>query len=340
MICNWTYGELDASNHSSNECSYAVDAENVHHHLKTRLCCGAVESEAHSGGEATCAQPAACEYCHTPYGELNADHHTESPTIKPDASNASLHDISYACCGFITSETHSGGEATCTVVAICDQCGVGYGEKNPENHASDAVTYLLREDNASMHDLYHSCCSQHIDKQYHTGGTATCASEASCQYCGALYGVKDPSHHSSDEYSYAPNPSDGNRHLKVHACCGKEISDEEHSGGEANCLHGMLCTYCGAAYGDKTDHAYDNSCDAICNACGELTRAHSFHADDDDNRLCDVCSIELAGESLSGRAISAIATASAGVACLGGFSLIWFGIKKKSWSALVKWLLG
>ncbi|MBQ7827191.1 MAG: hypothetical protein IJ386_02875 [Clostridia bacterium] len=339
-VCGWSYGELDPTNHSSLECSYTPDAENANNHLKTHICCGAVESELHSGGEATCIVLASCEHCNTPYGELDLDNHAELPTIVPDEEDSSIHNISYACCDFVTSEAHSGGEASCIAVSICDKCGEGYGEKNPENHASDTITYLIREDNASMHDLYHSCCQEYIDKEYHTGGVATCASAALCEHCGALYGTIDPSNHSSDEYSYTQNPSDDNKHLKVHACCGKEISDEEHSGGEANCLHGTLCEYCGVDYGEKTDHAYDNSCDAICNVCGELTRALSFHADDDDNKLCDVCGSELPDESLSGGAISAIATSSAVVAGLGGSSLLWFVIKKKSWSALLKLLLG
>ena len=339
-VCGWIYGELDPTNHSSLECSYIPDAENANNHLKTHICCGAVESELHSGGEATCVKLASCEHCNTPYGELDANNHATLPTIVPNESDASLHNISYGCCGFTVSEAHSGGNASCIASPVCDGCGASYGEKNPESHASDSVTYLIREDNASMHDLYHSCCHEYIDKQYHTGGIATCESAALCEHCGTPYGDLDSSNHATKECSYVLSYADENKHLKVYACCGKEISDEEHSGGEANCLHGMLCEHCGVDYGEKTDHAYDNSCDAICNVCGELARALSFHADNDGNKLCDVCGIEPPKERLSGGAISAIATSSTVVVGLGAFSLFWFVIKKKSWSALLKWLLG
>ena len=339
-ICTWTYGELDPTNHSSTECSYAPDAENASGHLKTHLCCGAVEFEEHSGGEATCVKLASCEHCNIPYGEFDANNHATLPTIVPNESDASLHNISYACCQLTVSKAHTGGKANCISSPVCDGCGVSYGEKDPESHASDGITYLVREDNASMHDLYHSCCHEYIDKQYHTGGIATCESAALCEHCGTPYGDLDSSNHTTQEYSYVQNSLDESKHFKVYACCGKEISDEDHSGGEANCLHGMLCEYCGADYGEKTDHAYDNSCDAICNVCGELTRALSFHADNDGNKLCDVCGVELPKERLSGGAISAIATSSTVVVGLGAFSLFWFVIKKKSWSALLKLLIG
>ncbi len=339
-VCNWTYGELDLTNHSSDDSTYTLDPQNTNNHLQTHVCCGMFESKAHTGGEATCIALAACEYCKSPYGELAPDNHAQPPVILSHESDASLHNISYACCGFAISEAHSGGEATCIAVKICEKCDTGYGEKNFENHVSDDITYLIREDNSSMHDIYHSCCHEYIDKEYHTGGVATCKSGALCEYCGTPYGDIDPENHATDEYSYEQSPSDAGKHTKAHACCGEEISNEVHSGGEANCLYGKLCEYCGVYYGEKTDHVYDNGCDAICNVCGELTRALSFHTNDDGDGSCDVCATAIPKEGLSGGAISAIATSSTVVAGLGGFSLFWFVIKKKSWSALLKLLLG
>ncbi len=338
--CGWSYGELDPTNHSMDDSLYVIDPENANNHLQTHLCCGMVESKAHSGGEATCIELASCEYCHAPHGELAPDNHAQLPIIRADEDDAMLHSITYGCCGLVIYEAHSGGEATCIAVKICEICDTGYGELDVANHASDNITYLIREDNASMHDLYHSCCHEYIDKEYHTGGEANCSSAALCERCGTPYGNKEPSNHASGEYSYVQSSSDASKHMKLRACCGEEISEEAHTGGEANCLHGTLCEFCGADYGEKTDHAYDNGCDAICNVCGELTRALTFHADDDRNRHCDVCDTELPRERLSGGSISAIATSSTVVAGLGGFSIFWFVIKKKSWAALLKLLLG
>ena len=78
-------------------------------------------------------------------------------------------------------------------------------------------------------------------------------------------------------------------------------------------------------------------------ACGDKANL-AAHADGDGDGKCDTCeyaiSIEIPGsedpdpsednEELSGGAIAAIAVGSAAVLGLGGFSLIWFGIQKKS----------
>ena len=39
---------------------------------------------------------------------------------------------------FTNCADHTGGEATCTTPAVCDTCGAGYGELNPDNHRYDA----------------------------------------------------------------------------------------------------------------------------------------------------------------------------------------------------------
>ncbi len=340
LDCGWTYGEVDPTNHSSDACTYARDPENANRHLQTHTCCGLVEAKEHSGGEATCIAFAVCEYCNTPYGELAPDNHAEMPTLIPDVNNSLLHNICYGCCKLTIPEAHSGGEATCIATKICEKCDTGYGDIDSKNHASDNITYIVCEDNATMHDLYHSCCHEYIDKEYHTGGEATCKSGALCEYCGTPYGKIDPSNHATEEYSYVKSLLDGSKHTKSRACCGEGAIDEAHSGGEANCLHGTLCEYCGTDYGEKSGHTYADDCDAICEICGKLTRSLTFHTDDDGNKLCDVCGTDIPRKPLSGGAISAIATSSTVAAGLGGFSLFWFVIKKKSWAALLKLLLG
>ena len=334
-VCGWSYGELNPTNHSSDACTYVADANDPSAHLKTHVCCGAVEQESHSGGVATCVALASCDLCKAPYGALNPHNHAALPTASPDESDASLHRVSYSCCHTTLAEAHTGGLATCTTAAVCTLCGASYGETDPHNHASDQITHLVRKDNASMHDLYHSCCQAYIGKAYHSGGVATCASAALCELCGEPYGHTDPSHHAGDVFAYAQDPANPGQHVKSYACCGEKVANEDHSGGEATCLHGPLCAYCGADYGEAIAHVYDNGCDAVCNVCGQLTRALSFHGDTDGNGRCDVCDLELPKEGLSGGAISAIATTSTVAVGAGSFSLIWFVIKKKKWIDLI-----
>ena len=74
--------------------------------------------------------------------------------------------------------------------------------------------------------------------------------------------------------------------------------------------------------------------------CNEVTRAAGFHTDENNDRLCDTCNVELESKGLSGGAISGIAVGSLTFLGISGFSLFWFVIKKKSWAAPLKLLLG
>ena len=335
--CDWSYGELDPTNHSSDEIKYSHIENDADEHLTTHLCCGGTENQAHTGGVATCATLAKCEKCQASYGELDGDNHEGTSVCLPSEDSTEEHGISYSCCNESWTENHSGGKATCVELAVCKLCGSSYGEIDAQNHANDRYTYLVREDNPSMHDMFHSCCNLYIGKTYHSGGMATCLSPACCIHCGTSYGNTDYSIHESDQFVYFAN---GASHIKAYSCCSEEITAEEHSTTAATCMHGTLCELCGYEQGEKTDHVYDNDCDYICNVCEAVTRAASFHSDKSNDGACDVCGAEVARKKLSGGAVSAIVVGSVTVAGVGGFSLFWFVIKKKSWAELLKLLFG
>lgn len=333
--CDWSYGELDPTNHSSANVKYSQIANNANEHLITHLCCGATENDVHIGGNSTCATLAKCDKCEASYGELNKNNHEKSPICVINADNKDEHKISYPCCNAFGVEAHSGGKATCTDQAVCTLCNEKYGEKDEHNHASDKLEYLVREDNVSMHDVFHSCCHLYVGKSYHSGGKATCNTPALCEHCGVAYGKVDLTVHQSNEYIYI---ADGTVHIKAYACCSKEVAREEHTKAEATCMNGTLCELCGHEDGERAEHIYDNDCDYICNACNEITRAAGFHIDENKDHLCDNCEAEIESEGLSGGAISGIAVGSVAAAGIGGFSLFWFVIKKKSLAALLKLL--
>ena len=119
-----------------------------------------------------------------------------------------------------------------------------------------------------------------------------------------------------------------------------EIGAEVHFGGAQSCKSGTICEGCGVQYREKIEHTYDNACDAICNACGELTRSLVFHIDENNDHSCDSCGAAVESEPLSGGAISAICVSSVAVAGAGGFSLFWFVFKKRSLAELLKLILG
>ncbi|MBE6592893.1 MAG: hypothetical protein E7642_02760 [Ruminococcaceae bacterium] len=161
--CGVEYGALDTRNHTGT-------AEWTHTeitHTKAYECCGtpvvATEDHkwsngvctecgygcSHTGGTATCTSKAICTNCGHSYGEKNANNHTSTVEWK---QTATTHTKAYECCGtpVVATEdhkwsngvctecgyscSHTGGTATCTAKAVCVECGVEYGELNPNNH--------------------------------------------------------------------------------------------------------------------------------------------------------------------------------------------------------------
>lgn len=355
--CGWAYGSVDPDNHSSEECTYAVDSNDPAKHLKIRKCCGMTVSEEHFGGSANCASPARCEGCLAAYGEKDLGNHGDNVDYTVSTADATKHSAHCSACGEIWTEDHSGGTATCATLASCEKCGEGHGELDADAHESEETYYAVRKENPSMHDLLHKCCDAFISKAYHSGGEANCATAAICESCGAEHGKKDPSNHASEEFKYAQSSIDATAHVKYHKCCGVEVAVEAHTGeNTATCEHGNVCNICSREYGDKLEHVYDNDCDAECNECGKVTRSYGFHIDADGDLKCDVCAEDLTvsedetegpGDDtqepdgrISDVAVSGIGTASAVVVGTGGFSAVWFGIKKKSWAELLGLLIG
>lgn len=75
------------------------------------------------------------------------------------------HPYSQGTCLICNSDcTHTGGSANCSALAVCELCGLSYGELGD-----------------------------------HTGGTATCTEPAVCELCGQSYGAVDPLNHTSEE---------------------------------------------------------------------------------------------------------------------------------------------
>ena len=139
------------------------------------------------------------------------------------------------------------------------------------------------------------------------------------------------------------------------------------SGGEATCINKAVCTACNTAYGEiKTTHtpnADDGDCTTAitCSVCNEITTpANTAHKDEDSNEKCDVCNKNLPTtpgtepgtepgtddpntpddpdkkDGLGAGAIVGIVIGSVTVAGVGGFALLWFVIKKKSFADLIR----
>ncbi len=177
-------------------------------------------------------------------GDIAENNHA-STDYSYEQNVGDTHTKKHACCGEIVTgaEACSGGTATCTALATCQNCSDTYG------------TTLS-----------------------HIGGTATCAEQAECSVCGTKYGELDETNHASIEYEYVANT--GDTHTKKYACCDATVdAAEECSGGTATCIEKAICEYCLEAYGDFSEHTYTNACDTSCNVEGcDETRAAGPHS--------------------------------------------------------------
>ena len=78
--CGGEYGVRDYSNHTGTEMTYAVNANDNTKHDAFHTCCGYPEAPAaHTGGNATCKDPAACALCGAAYGEPSGEHAYDDP---------------------------------------------------------------------------------------------------------------------------------------------------------------------------------------------------------------------------------------------------------------------
>ena len=121
----------------------------------------------------------------------------------------------------------------------------------------------------------------------HTGGTATCTTQAVCTVCGASYG--DLADHNNNSLDH-----DSEDHWTICDICGGNAGTHvAHSGGTATCTTQATCTVCGTAYGDLAAHnasGINYNSDGhwtYCTVCGGNAGTVTAHTGTDS---CTVCS--------------------------------------------------
>ncbi len=246
--CGSDYGEL-SDTHGEMSAWYPWDDTQ---HYKYCTDCGLEESFIygdHKGGTATCSTLAVCDDCGQDYGELG-DTHGEMSAWTPYSDTQ--HYKYCTDCGseesFIYGD-HKGGTATCSTLAVCDDCGQDYGE------LSDVHSGLSEWISLGVTQHYRYCldCGRGEAIEYgdHKGGTATCSTLAVCEVCGQDYGDYSDVHGEMSEWAYF----DSDRHFKSCTDCGLEESFiyGDHKGGTATCTTKAVCEDCGQDYGDYSD---------------------------------------------------------------------------------------
>lgn len=164
----------------------------------------------------------------------------------------------YGCTVTRAPAPHHGGIATCRELAICETCGMYYGNYNAYNHTSEETIYVPDQYDTMIHHRVHACCGNVIaTEEHHASVAATCTDQAICTICnseGVSFGELDPNNHTSTEFTYVSNGAF--THNTYHTCCHAFVETANHGGGDATCVALAVCEHCDASYGslDEDDH--------------------------------------------------------------------------------------
>ena len=138
---------------------------------------GSIKDKApHSGGKATCQAKAVCS-CGQSYGEIGTHvfgewHITVLPTCTNTGTKA--HKDCTVC------EKHFAADGI-TEIAILTI------DKDMSNHTGTAFTYTTN--NNGTHKKVYACCgTTAVEYEVCSGGSATCNTKKTCQYCNTTYG--------------------------------------------------------------------------------------------------------------------------------------------------------
>lgn len=303
--CNQWFGDIDPNNHAEPWSAYYIKTETEHE--QHWGCCDMVTTEphdfdengvckvcqygcAHTGGEATCMQPALCEKCGDPYGELNPNNHEYENFMQTEETHTGV-----CMCGAIVTPTeehtweggvctkcnyyceHTGGRATCTERAVCDICGEQYGIAAGHTYS----TVWSKDAQKHWHEC--SACGEKTDEEAHTPGDA--ATETTPQVCTVC--------------NYEITPAWGHTHT-----FDRQDTDAKYLKSAATCtakaVYYYSCT-CGVSgeetftFGGPVAHNYETEWSKdgsshwhACTECGDKTDKEA-HVDEDQNHNCDVC---------------------------------------------------
>ena len=196
-----------------------------------------------------------CKICHNHY---DADYTTRNHIYVYAPGNGTSHVVTcqYDDCNYTATENCSGGTATCTAKAICENCKTAYGSENADNHTGEAtVTKNYKKETCSAEgysgDIHWSCCDAlHtkgtvVNKLAHTeetvtGKAATCTEDGltdgkKCSVCGEVTVeqtvITANGHNFINEVLYkAPSCTDpGNEAYKQCSVCNKYFSGDAAS---------------------------------------------------------------------------------------------------------------
>ncbi len=194
----------------------------------------------HSGGTATCQNPATCGLCNTSYG-TTGDHECDlTRWVSIDDTNHG-HRCKH-CDAFTDIAEHS---YTDSEMNSCDFCGHSAAQECNHHYA------LRIEDDQYLMEKAKDCMS--FDRYY-----------LACEYCFASAKGDTGESFESDrcgEHDISPEwSSDGESHY--HACltpnCEHREDEQECFGGHSDCQNIAVCVVCKNKYGQYGDHVWED----------------------------------------------------------------------------------
>ncbi len=293
--------------------------------------------------------PATGHVNHTPKAEWTAD------------ADSHWHECTGCEGQQLEKAAHSGGVATCTARAVCTGCGNEYGELAPHE-------YTIENGYKGADGHANTCsCGAHETPIAHNPDRleATETEPIKCTVCGYII---TPATGHINHIPKAEWENDANNHWhECTGCEGQQLEKAAHSDENAN----GKCDVCDAdvpVLPPVHNHDYGTAWESDANghwnecACGDKAN-EAAHNDGDADGKCDVCDYDMpttpGGETpeqpenpeqpeqpenpetpeetkgLSGGAIAGIVVGSVAVVGIGGFALVWFVIKKKTWAELI-----
>ena len=326
-----------------------------------------------SGGKATCVNKAVCDVCRTTYGNtvphnttkyngkdrsghwdtcstchnrFNFEKHTPNRE-KADETNPvkcakcgfvitaaghyehtadsewhnsadgtyHYHECTYSGCSEILDKAdHSGGTATCENKAVCSVCGAEYGEKLGHDYGEVKYTWTgndtCKAERVCKHD------SAHIESE-----TATVTAEeikaATCKEKGRMKYTA-----TFENAAFAMQEKEADTDLAPHsfgAWIDEVPATKETTGTKAH----KDCEICGKHFDKDGNEITDLTIEKL-----------PSDVKDSDSGESSGEVIEPEKDGLSGGAITGIVIGSVAVAGIGGFAVLWFAVKKKTFADL------
>ena len=199
---------------------------NAQHKTACSVCDYAITEDC-SGGTASCQRGKICENCHTEYTAKDPNAHnwnaetgecdvtgcgavcSHNYTVSDNNIDDSLHAKTCSICRHITTESCSGGSATCEARAICEKCGAAHGELVPINTKYKYVV-VIGVDGAGT--FFRNTDTPNIDKIFANGAVSydvlTSNPKISAQSWGSLMHGVTPSFHGLTNSIVASTPYD------------------------------------------------------------------------------------------------------------------------------------